>query len=195
RQTVQELAKGQQELWAAIAELTERIKQLEQSLQRLLEWQIVLEELIKPMRDRFAELVGWRLQSRYAEAPYAFFGRCMKRVKRVDLSEIEDDVRRLLDPTEVYDFFRVDLVLRGRPLSRPEEEVYVVLEVSAEIDTDDVVRASRRASVLRKAGYRTLAAVGGERIKDIVRDQARNLRVVVTLDGSIEGWDEAIEAL
>lgn len=195
RQVVQQLADEQQKIWQAIAELTERIKQLEQTMKSLLEWQIVLEGVLKPMRDRFADLVGWRLQSRYAETPYAYFGRCMKRIRRVDLSEIEDDVRRLLDVREVNDFFRVDVVLKGKPLAKPEQEVYVVLEVSAEIDSDDVVRASRRAALLRRVGYPAVAAVGGQNIDDIVRDKARNLRVVVALDGSTEGWEEALAAL
>lgn len=125
RQTVQELATGQQKIWEAIAELTERMKLLEQTMQSLLEWQIVLEGVLKPMRDRFADLIGWRLQSRYAETPYAYFGRCMKRIRRVDLSEIEDDIRRLLNVQEVNDFFRVDVVLKGKLLSKPEQEVYM----------------------------------------------------------------------
>jgi hypothetical protein len=85
-----------------------------------------------------------------------------------------DDVARLLDAAVTHgtvsrderrDLLYTDLIVRGKSTA-DGAETYLVVEISAPINELDVMRATRRADVLRRAsGLRVLAAVARERIR------------------------------
>ncbi len=60
---------------------------------------------------------------------------------------------------------RLDLLVCGPPRQRPDVlEVWPAAEISAVVDQGDVERAQRRAEHLRRAGYRAIPVVAGERL-------------------------------
>ncbi|WP_376792499.1 hypothetical protein [Thermoflexus sp.] len=67
-----------------------------------------------------------------------------------------------LSGEEAKDLGDVDVVVRGRSWTR-EGEAYLVVEISATVDREDVERAVRRAGILRKVAPEAegVAVVGG----------------------------------
>lgn len=195
RQTVQELVKGQEELRASVAELRQTVKELAEetaeSIRRLTEWQVLAEQRLQRIDDRLGKLVGWRLEENYAKHAYAYFGNYLRKIRRADPEEIFETITARLTPEEVKDVSRADLILQGKLRSAPEQDVYLLVEVSGRIELNDVTRASRRADLLTKAGLPCVPAVGGEQVDPAVIEQAEELGVAVAVDGDLTGWQRA----
>ncbi|MDW8322432.1 MAG: hypothetical protein RMM08_13825, partial [Armatimonadota bacterium] len=195
RQTVQELVKGQEELRASVAELRQTVRQMAEELgeaiRRLTEWQITAEQRLQSIEDRLGRLIGWRLEENYAKHAYAYFGNYLRKIRRADPEEIFETITAKLKPEEVKDVSRADLILQGRLRSAPEQDVYLLMEVSGRIELNDVTRASRRADLLTKAGFPCVPAVGGEQIDPAVEERANELGVAVAVDGDLTGWETA----
>ena len=195
RQTVAELAQGQEELRASVSELRQTVRELAEetteSIRRLIEWQVLAEQRLQRIEDRLGRLVGWRLEENYAKHAYAYFGTYLRGIRRADPEQLYDTITAKLSPEEVKDVSRADLILQGRLRSEPEQEVYLLMEVSGRIERNDVTRASRRADLLTKAGLPCVPAVGGEQIDPAVEEIAGELGVAVAVDGDLTGWQSA----
>ncbi len=195
RQTVQGLIQGQEELRASVAELRQTVRELAEetaeSIRRLTEWQVLAEQRLQRIEDRLGRLVGWRLEENYAKHAYAYFGSYLRKIRRADPEEIYETITAKLSPEEVRDVSRADLILQGRLRSAPEQEVYLLMEVSGRIEMNDVTRASRRADLLTRAGFPCVPAVGGEQIDPAVEERASELGVAVAVDGDLTGWEAA----
>lgn len=64
-------------------------------------------------------------------------------------------------------------------------ESLLTVEISSVVDRGDVERAEQRATALRRAGYRVVPVVAGERLTQGVEEESRERRVVVVRDGQI----------
>lgn len=62
------------------------------------------------------------------------------------------------------------------------------------VDHADVVRAVRRAELLRRAGLPGLPVVAGEEATLGAESEARARSVVILQDGAAQFWDEALAA-
>jgi chromosome segregation ATPase len=195
RQTVAALAQGQEELRASIAELRQTVRELAEetaeSIRRLTEWQVLAEQRLQRIEDRLGRLVGWRLEENYAKWAYAYFGTYLRSIRRADPEQIYETITAKLTREEVKDLSRADLIFQARLRSDPQQEVYLLMEVSGRIERNDVTRASRRADLLTKAGLPCVPAVGGEQIDPGVEETARELGVAVAVDGDLTGWETA----
>ena len=87
-----------------------------------------------------------------------------------------DAIESVLDSEECDEVLRVDAIASGLVDGVPS---HVVVEVSSTGDTDDVVRAERRAAILRKAGMVAIPVVACEAIsrETALFAQARGVRV------------------
>ena len=193
RETVNGLIRGQEELRASVAELRETMEGLAEAVERLIEWQVLAEQRFQRIEDRLGQLIGWRLEEEYAKHAYAYFGTHLRKIRRADLEEIFEKATRKLSITEVKDLSRADLILQGQLRFADQREVYLVMEVSATLDVNDVTRASRRADLLSRAGFPCIPVVGGEKMAAAVEDSARELNVAIALDGGLMGWEAAFQ--
>jgi hypothetical protein len=104
-------------------------------------------------------------------------------VGAAELDQILDEglAAGTLDEDAVQDVRLADLIVGGR---RPGEDsdTYLVVEVSAAIDPDDVERATRRAAALGRLRP-TLAVVAGERLTPEASALADAREVWRMLDG------------
>jgi len=138
---------------------------------------------------------GYLMAEHYRIKPYAYLGRVLRRARTVTFEELEDILEHQLTDDDVSELMRLDVLVRGRPKTHPEvPEVWVAIEVSATVDRYDVERAQRRAALLRRAGYRTIAAVAGETATLGGEESARTGHVVLLQDGAMRFWDEALAA-
>lgn len=173
-------------LEVAVTELIEAQKQTQAVLQVL----IKRVDWIEPRTDR---AIGHLLELSYRGKASSYFGRLLRRARAVDINEIEDDLETRLSEDELDDLRLADILVYGRPKQRPDVEgVWLVVEVSAVVDRNDVERAQRRAAVLRKAGYPAVATVAGEERTEGAQEAARSAAVLFLQNGSQQNWEEAL---
>ncbi|MEJ5251180.1 MAG: hypothetical protein HPY54_11120 [Chthonomonadetes bacterium] len=199
RQDVAELRAGQEELRqdvtelrAGQAEIRQEVAELRTGQQELRQAQARSDARIARLENVTGKLLGWQLESRYASRPHTYFGRVMKRVQTVDINTILEQASALLSEEELEDLLNLDILIKGRSDSPPVADLFVAIEVSNVIEIGDVTRASYRAELLRRAGFKCVPAVGGSEIGRRAQREAQRLRVAVLLDGSIQGWEQAL---
>jgi hypothetical protein len=128
------------------------------------------------------------LEIQYRDRAGAYFNPLARRIRVLDPGRLAD---RLDDAVEAGQLtagerttiLLADLVLSGRRRD-DREEVYLLVEVSARIDTHDVERAAARARLLAQLGQPVIPVVAGEWIAPDAEMQARATGVWQVLDGS-----------
>lgn len=215
---VEELAQAQDRTEKRVEELVEiglrneaRLSRLEELVDKLATSQMALEKFQMALEKRMDEmsqilkgilvslddLRGGYLELKYERHAGAFFGRFLRRLKPTlmyDLSrEMEERLENSLS-SEVYnDLLRLDLLISGRPRSRPDiEQLWLAVEISAVVDRHDVQRAKNRADALRRAGYLVVPAGVGDRFTRGAEEEASELNVLLMKDGSYRYWEEAL---
>jgi len=188
------LAEAQAQTEAQMRALAEKQAQTEKVLQSLIATQQKFEERLQRLEIRVGQMDGDLLEIRYQERATSYFGRILRRLKVVSISDILDTLEERLSPDEVEELFNLDLLIRGRIRGSPGEtgpEVWLAVEISALIDTEDVERALQRAILLRKAGYPAIPTVAGRNISPVAETVARREGVVIVQDGRSTLWQEA----
>jgi hypothetical protein len=143
--------------------------------------------------DSLKELL---LEWHYRDKAGGYFGVLLRKLKVIAPHTLEDILQANLSRDEFREVLLLDVLVRGRLRDRSEQtEVWLAVEVSAKVNTNDVNRARRRAALLRKCGYAAIAVVAGEEYEEESTDMARSTHVVMLQNGSIEFWDEAVDAL
>ena len=192
--TLDRLAEAQAQTEAQMRALAEAQAQTEKVLQSLIATQQKFEERLQRLEIRVGQMDGDLLEIRYQERATSYFGRILRRLKVVSISDILDTLEERLSPDEVEELFNLDLLIRGRIRGSPGEtgpEVWLAVEISALIDTEDVERALQRAILLRKAGYPAIPTVAGRNISPVAETVARREGVVIVQDGRSTLWQEA----
>jgi archaellum component FlaC len=153
-----------------------------------------VKEKVSKVGKRVDPLAGWYLEERYRRHAYAYFGRFLKQIRVVAMEEIEKRFGQVLTDADLQDLYNLDIIIQGSLPNAQNEEVFLAVEVSTEIEKRDVDRAVRRAAILRDAGVRCLPVVGGERIGNRAEKAVKAQQVIVITNGKIEGWEEAFIA-
>jgi hypothetical protein len=111
------------------------------------------------------------------------------------VNDLDDVVEERLTSDEWDEVLLTDLLVRGRVRHRPHKpEVWLVVEISAVMDREDVARALRRTELLRRAGLIALPAVAGKTATEGAQTQARTLGVAMLQDGTGWHWEETLAA-
>lgn len=84
----------------------------------------------------------------------------------------------------------MDVLITGRSEPAPITDLVVAVEVSNKIEVGDVTRATYRASLMRKVGFKGIPAVSGSEITNKALSEAERLRVTVLLDGGLQDGNE-----
>ncbi|MCX7838913.1 MAG: hypothetical protein N2559_05595 [Anaerolineae bacterium] len=206
---VRELAEAQRRTEDRLAQLTARVDELtarmdalaeaqrrtEERLDALAEAQKHTEMRLQKLTDTVADMRGSLLEIKYREKAYAYFGYHLKRVRVVSLQELEDQLLTQLSPDEFRELLSLDLLVEGEFRQFPQRHVLLALEVSAVIDRNDVLRAARRATLLRRGGFFALPVVAGERVTEGALEQVHSDGVIVCENGICAFWEEALAKL
>jgi anion-transporting ArsA/GET3 family ATPase len=173
------LAEAQQRTEQHLAAMAKQVESLAQDLRRV--------------NDKLGDFRGTVLEWKYRNNPGAYFGSILRRVRVVNIVELEETLEARLTPDEEDDVRLVDLIARGRPSRRPQApQVYLAVEISGVVDRHDIERARRRANLLRKAGYRAIPVVAGEQVTLGAEDQAKDFSVPLMQDGQVLFWEQAL---
>jgi superfamily II RNA helicase len=190
---VGELTEGQQRLTERVDELTEGQQRLTEGQQRLTEGQQRLTEGQQHLTDIVGGLKGQSLEITYRNKIFGFFGTLLRRMKVIEPHTLEDEFDVALTPDEIRDVLLIDLLVTGKLCHVPGlPDILLALEISSAVDRADVLRAVRRASLLRKVGYRVVPVVAGESVTQGVEAAVREQNVVLLQDGQVSFWKEAL---
>lgn len=171
-----------------LAALAEAQRHTNEALQALAESQ-------RRLTDTVGDLKGRMLEQTYRDKATAYFDAILRRLQVVNPYELEEALRAYLSEEEFLDLLQLDLLIRGQPRQQPEiSELWLVVEVSAVVDQGDVERARRRATLLRRAGYRAIPMVAGERLTQGAEESTREQQVAVLQDGRVFFWEETLRA-
>ena len=176
------------EIKTAMQHLTEQVAALTRDVRELTENQQRIDNTV-------SRLKGESLEWSYRNKIYGYFGYLMRRLKVVDLSTIDEALETTLTSGEFRDVFRLDLLATGQLRESPRgPEVWLAIEISSVVDSNDVDRAWRRASLIRRVGPLVLPVAAGERATAGAETAACDQNVVLMTDGQAEFWDVAVSA-
>jgi hypothetical protein len=177
------LAEGQSRLTEAQSRLEGRVSELAEAQSRteakVSELAVALGSLtntVERLSIRTDAVVGRTFELQFRDRLSSYLGRFLRRSKLLRNDEVLDAIESVLDSEECDEVLRVDAIASGLVDGVPS---HVVVEVSSTGDTDDVVRAERRAAILRKAGMVAIPVVACEAIsrETALFAQARGVRV------------------
>jgi hypothetical protein len=124
----------------------------------------------------------------------AIFGSWMDATRVVPPMEIRRLVRESLTRSQLQRLLDADIIVAGELDEHPATPtVWLVIDVSTTVDASDVERALARANLLRRVVPNVIPVVAGDQLVDQARKIAEAERVVLVRDGTLTGWDEAIE--
>ena len=180
-------------LEAVVAELAAAQKRTEQRVEELAAAQKRTEDVLQKLVIRVARNTGKLLELDYRDKAYSYFGTLLRKVKVVSLQDLEPNLEQHLSDDEMRALLPLDLLVYGQVRHAPTPtDVYLAVEVSTVVDANDVLRASQRAALLRKAGYRAVPAAAGEDVTEGATDAARDAAVLLVQDGAKLYWDPAL---
>lgn len=147
-----------------------------------------LAEQLSAVGIRADRAIGYLVEQQYRGKAHAYFQTIARRVRLVPLDRLDDLLDAAIEAgsvteVEASEVRWADAVLQGR---RNGDAVFLVLESSAVVDTDDVERAARRSSVVGRLGAPSLAIAAGEKILPEAAAAARRLGVWLVTDGHVE---------
>jgi hypothetical protein len=192
--TVADLAEQQKltsaelrDLSHTVADLAEQQKLTSVELRGLSHTVADLADTVRTLHIRTDKTAGWALEWVVGNRLPAYVGRQIKRCRVVgplDVIESLEDrpaIRELSDE-DLDQLRRADLIATG---VIDDEKIYLVGEVSFTADNDDVLRAARRAGVLRKVGERSQPFVACDAIAPISAELARREGVWIIVEGRL----------
>ena len=171
----------------AQARTEERLQRVELAVERLAQALLGLTLAQKHMESRAGRLEGQLLEIHYERRAGAYFGPLARRLRVIESTRLADLLDDAVDGGQLADAERrlvllADLVLTGR--RRPEgDDVYLLVEVSKQVDPGDVARAAHRGGLLARLGRPVMPVVAGQSITEEAAAMATAQGVWQVLDG------------
>lgn len=160
-----------EEQTARFAEITRRFERLEDRMDRL--------------EGRFGNVEGKLLELQYADHVGAWFGRWLRRPRRVQLDDLsgldQAAASGRVTEDELEELRSLDLVVGGTSKDGPGEDLLLAVEISQTINREDVERAAARAAILIRGGYTARGLVGGGMLSAAAAEAARERGVIIDL--------------
>jgi len=192
---VDALVEAQQRTQQQLDQLAGRVDALAERMDRLVEAQETTEvrlqglaEQLSTVAGRADRAIGYLMEQQYRGKAHAYFQTLARRIRMVSLDRLDDLLDAALADGSITELEAgevrwADAVLHGR---RDDGPVFLVLEASAVVDTDDVERAARRSAVVGRLGAPSLAVAAGEKILPEAAAAARRLGVWLVTNGHVE---------
>lgn len=186
-QRLEQLTARVDDLTQRLEQLTEDVRELGRRIEQLTASVDSLTQSVQRIGEDVAKMKEFYLEQRYYQRAPAYFCRIIRRVRPIsydDLCRILDDAmdQGTLTEAERDDLIETDVVVYGRKRI-DGEEVYLIVEVSWGIGTNDVARAAQWARTFAKLGWKTLPVVAGGWVNTDAHEAARQDGVIVLLDG------------
>lgn len=138
-----------------------RVAELAEGQQRLTEAQKETMIALQRLTIRSDAVVGRTFELQFRDRLTAYLGRFLRRGKLIANDELLETIEPHVDEREIDEVLRADAIAKGLVDGKA---AYVVVEVSSTGDVEDIVRAERRAKILRKAGLDSIPLVACDAI-------------------------------
>jgi len=181
------LAEQQKLTSASLSDLSHTVSDLAEQ-QKLTSAEVRdLADTVRTLHIRTDKTAGWALEWVVGNRLPAYVGRHIKRCRVVGPMDVIESLEdrpaiRELSAEDLDQLRRSDLIATG---TIDGDTIYLVGEVSFTADNDDVLRAARRAAVLRKVGERAQPFVACDAIAPISAELARREGVWVIVEGRL----------
>jgi DNA repair exonuclease SbcCD ATPase subunit len=179
---VAELADAQARTESKVAELADAQARTESKVAELADAQREMTVALQRLTIRTDAVVGRTFELQFRDRLTAYLGRFLRRGRLLPNDELLEKLEPFAANDEIDDFLRADAVASGLIDGAPS---YVVVEVSSTGDVEDIVRAERRAKILRKAGLTAVPLVACDAISPESLAFARLSAVRVWCNGSM----------
>ena len=179
---VANLAEAQARTESRVEELAQAQARTESRVEELAVNMTSFSTILNQLVIRTDRHEGSLLELRFRDRLPAYLGRFLRKGRVIQASDLLDQIEPQLAEAAVDDFLRTDVVATGMVEGKP---TYLVGEVSYTVDSDDVMRAARRAACLVKAGLPAIPLVACEKISPQTTAYARQEGVRVWVDGSL----------
>jgi uncharacterized coiled-coil protein SlyX len=197
---VRELAEAQRRAEERLAGVEDRLTRLEEVVRELAEAQRVaevrlgmVEEHLRRLTDKVGLMDGTMLELDYARKVPGYFGPWLRQASAVDLGDLWDQLESRLGHEETKYALLADLVVRGRVARLADRpDAYLIVEISAVIDENDIERAIVRTESFRRAGLPAIPAVAGREATREAKALAETRGVAMLEDGKESYWDQAL---
>lgn len=171
---------------AALAQITIRLDALTAAQQENARQIAILIERMDKIDGRMGNIEGGFLEMRYQRFLPLWFADWLRKPREAGDEEFDQlQVAREAGAITDEDSAAVrnlDLLVRGYDRQEPGNPLTLLaVEVSQTVNIDDVDRASHRAEILRRAGFRARGFVGGYRITEEARRVAEERGLVANL--------------
>jgi hypothetical protein len=181
------LAEQQKLTSAEVRELAEQQKLTSAELRDLSHTVADLADTVRTLHIRTDKTAGWALEWVVGNRLPAYVGRQIKRCRVVGPMDVIESLEnrpaiRELSDEDLDQLRRADLIATG---VIDDEKIYLVGEVSYTADNDDVLRAARRAAVLRKIGERAQPFGACDAMTPISAELARREGVWIIVAGRL----------
>ena len=168
-------------------ELRQSMKEMSVEIKELAGTVADLTDSIRTLNIRTDKTAGWALEWVGGKHLPAYVGRQIKGCRVIGTLDVieflaESPIAREYTEEEFDQLRRADLVATGTIDGEP---LYLVGEVSFTADNNDVLRASRRAAIVRKSGSQAQPFVVCEAIGPLAAELARKENVWVILKGRL----------
>ena len=187
--TMIRLAEAQTRTEERLNELAQAQTRTEERLNELAQAQTRTETEVKSLAVALERLtirtdavIGRTFELQFRDRLTAYLGRFLRRGKLLGNDELLDLIEPKVTEREMDDFLRADAVASGLV---DGVKSYVVIEVSSTGDIEDILRAQRRAEVLRKAGLEAIPLVACDAISPESLAFAKLRAVRVWCNGSL----------
>jgi hypothetical protein len=185
--TVSDLAVQQKETSAELKQLASTVSDLAVQQNETRAEVRDLTGTVRTLSMRTDTTAGWALEWLVGKHLPAYVGRRIRRCRVVGAMDVvesleDEQAGAGLSVDDIDELRRADLIATGTIDGRP---LYLVGEVSFTADNDDVLRAARRAAVMRKAGQEAQAFVACDAIDPIPAEMARREGVWVIRKGRL----------
>jgi hypothetical protein len=187
RVAMRELAEQQKETSAELKQLAGTVSELAVQQKETSAEVRELAGAVRTLSIRTDTTAGWALEWLVGKHLPAYVGRRIRRCRIVGAMDVvefleQDPAAAELTADEIDELRRADLIATG---TIDGGSVYLVGEVSFTADNDDILRAARRAAVMRKAGQQAQGFVACDAIGAIPAEMARREGVWVILRGRL----------
>ena len=172
-----ELHASQDELRAGQAELKAGQDELRKDMARMEERQNRMESDLSDVRGQLVPLAARRMVGRIADVTRSRRPRWLDNTDIIDIADEADTGN--VPPNELDSFRAIDLAMRAIDKDSPDnQEQYIVIECTATITRNDIVRSERNAGYMsRFTGQPAKAVVIGYNLPDAVAELAREKAV------------------
>ena len=158
------------------------VGRLDAAMERLTDAQADMASALQRLTIRTDDAAGRSFELQFRERLTAYLGRFLRRGKVVPNDQLLGEIEPRLTPREVDDVLRADVIASG---SVEGKTTYLVVEVSWTGDTEDIVRADERATLLRRAGLAAIPLVACNVISPESAAMAKLRQVRVWCNGSL----------